>query len=130
MLQALVDRYTRGNKAQFATMLGLQAQTISAWFARGTFNTELIYAKCEGVSADWLLTGVGDMIKPISVPEKHDQQVGTTHVDELTRIIQTQAATLLEQQRFINDHFRQEGIERVSPPHEYTEYPDNKDDGR
>ncbi len=125
MLQALVDRYTRGNKAQFATMLGLPAQTVSAWFARGTFNTELIYAKCDDISADWLLTGTGDMIKTIPVSEKGEQQAGTTHVDELTRIIQTQAATLLEQQRFINDHFGQEGIGRTTPPHKDVKSAEN-----
>ncbi len=61
--------------------------------------------------------------------EKQELPNPMTHVDELTRILQTQASTLLEQQRFINEHFKQEGIE-CAPPHEYTEYPDNKKDNR
>ena len=33
------------------------------WLSRNTFDAEVIYEKCEGVSADWLLSGKGDMIK-------------------------------------------------------------------
>lgn len=63
MLDAIIAYFTHGNKAKFATMLGVSAQTISAWGTRNTFDTELIYTKCRGISADWLLTGEGDMIK-------------------------------------------------------------------
>lgn len=63
MVEALVERYTGGNKSQFANMLGVSAQTISAWVARKTFDAELIYAKCSDVSAKWLLTGQGDMLR-------------------------------------------------------------------
>ena len=62
MVQALVEHYTEGNKAQFANMLGISAQTVSAWIARNTFDAELIYTKCRGVSASWLFTGEGDML--------------------------------------------------------------------
>lgn len=69
MVQALVDKYTKGNKAQFANLLGVSAQTISAWITRKTFDAELIYAKCSYVSAVWLLTGRGDMLRN----ERHRQ---------------------------------------------------------
>ncbi|MBO7300308.1 MAG: helix-turn-helix domain-containing protein [Tidjanibacter sp.] len=62
MVQALVEHYTEGNKAQFANMLGISAQTVSAWIARNTFDAELVYTKCRGVSASWLFTGEGDML--------------------------------------------------------------------
>lgn len=62
MIKALVEHYTNGNKAQFANMLGVSAQTVSAWIARNTFDGELIYAKCSGISASWLFTGEGDML--------------------------------------------------------------------
>lgn len=62
MLENLIAYYTDGNKAKFASMLGIKAQNISAWIARNTFDAELIYAKCRGVSADWLLSGEGDML--------------------------------------------------------------------
>lgn len=63
MLDAIVAYFTHGNKAKFATMLGVSAQTISAWGTRNTFDTELIYTKCIGISAEWLLTGEGPMLR-------------------------------------------------------------------
>lgn len=66
MLEHLIDYYTGGNKAQFAVMLGVKPQTISAWVTRNTFDAELIYAHCSGVSADWLLSGEGEMLRSSS----------------------------------------------------------------
>jgi len=76
------------------------------------------------ISATWLLTGRGEMLKQTS--NDHSDASAITHVDELIRIIQTQAATLLEQQRFIDKHFGQDESRRVSPPRKFSEYPDNK----
>jgi len=63
MLEAIIGYYTEGNKAKFAILLGVSPQTISAWGARNTFDSELIYTKCVGISADWLLTGEGSMLR-------------------------------------------------------------------
>ena len=63
MLDGLIRHYTKGNKAQFAKLLGVSAQTISAWIARNTFDAELIYAKCRYVDSSWLLTGEGAMLQ-------------------------------------------------------------------
>lgn len=63
MLEAILSHYTNGNKAKFANILGVSPQTISAWVARSTFDSELIYTKCSDISADWLLTGKGPMLK-------------------------------------------------------------------
>lgn len=68
MVQELVAHYCSGNKAQFANMLGVRPQTINSWIARDTFDAELIYANCLGVSATWLLTGEGDMLKQTTKP--------------------------------------------------------------
>lgn len=62
MLENLINHYTDGNKSKFAMKLGINAQNISAWLARKTFDAEIIYDKCENVSASWLLSGYGDMI--------------------------------------------------------------------
>ena len=64
MLEGLISHYTNGNKAQFAKLLGVSAQTISAWIARNTFDAELIYTKCRYVNSSWLLTGEGSMLQP------------------------------------------------------------------
>ena len=63
MLEMLVAHYAAGNKARFASMLGVRPQTINTWLSRNTFDSELIYSKCEGVSGDWLLSGEGSMLK-------------------------------------------------------------------
>ncbi|MBP3377209.1 MAG: LexA family transcriptional regulator [Clostridia bacterium] len=69
MIKELVSHYCNGNKAQFANMLGVKPQTINSWITRETFDAELIYANCAGISADWLLTGEGDMLnEPRSKP--------------------------------------------------------------
>ncbi len=65
MIECLVNYYSNGNQAQFAAKLGIPAQNISAWIKRNTFNAELIYSKCEGISADWLLSGEGEMLKKL-----------------------------------------------------------------
>lgn len=62
MLEALISHFTNGNKAQFAKHLGVSPQTISAWIARNTFDSELIYAKCRYINPSWLLTGQGNML--------------------------------------------------------------------
>ena len=62
MLEALISHFTNGNKAQFAKLLGVSPQTISAWIARNTFDSELIYAKCRYINPSWLLTGQGNML--------------------------------------------------------------------
>ena len=63
MVECLVNHYCNGNKSQFAKMIGVKPGTITAWIARNTFDAELIYTKCSNVSADWLLSGEGEMIK-------------------------------------------------------------------
>ncbi len=49
--------------AEFARFLGIKPQTLSSWYSRNTFDIELLYAKCEFLNAEWLLTGKGDMVK-------------------------------------------------------------------
>lgn len=63
MLQALINHYCNGNKSQFSKMLGITAQGLSTWIKRNTFDAELIFAKCEYLNSEWLLTGNGPMLK-------------------------------------------------------------------
>ena len=57
MIDMLVAHYCDGNKAMFAKKLGIRPQTINSWQSRNSFDVELIFAKCEGISGDWLLSG-------------------------------------------------------------------------
>lgn len=63
MLEEIIRYYAKGNKALFSRMLGVKPQTINTWLNRNTFDAELIYANCESISGDWLLSGEGEMIK-------------------------------------------------------------------
>ncbi len=49
--------------AEFARYLGIKPQTLSSWYSRNTFDIDLLYAKCDFLNAEWLLTGKGEMIK-------------------------------------------------------------------
>lgn len=63
MLDSLIRHYTKGNKAKFATMIGVSPQTLSKWLGRNTFDAEVLYKYCEGISAEWLLSGMGEMFR-------------------------------------------------------------------
>lgn len=74
-LQKLIDHYSNGNKTSFATMIGVTPQGLSSWLARDTFDIERIYANCVGVSADWLLTGQGEMINNNETKTAHGKKI-------------------------------------------------------
>lgn len=61
-LEALINYYAAGNKAGFAKKIGISPQGLSTWLARNMFDIDTIFSKCEGVSPQWLLTGVGEML--------------------------------------------------------------------
>lgn len=75
MLEELISHFTKGNKAQFANMLGIQPQTINSWQTRNTFDAELIYSKCEDISGDWLLSGTGPMLKSARNNEQAERKL-------------------------------------------------------
>lgn len=56
MIEMLINHYCDGNKAQFASKVGIKPQTLSMWISRNSFDAEAIFASCEGVSAKWLLS--------------------------------------------------------------------------
>ena len=62
MLEQLINHYTNGNKANFAEMIGIKPQLLSNWLKRNTFDAEQLYKCCKNISADWLLSGEGNMI--------------------------------------------------------------------
>lgn len=61
-LEALIAHYSDGKPTKFAKTIGVAPSTISSWLKRNTFDHELLFAKCENISAEWLITGEGDMI--------------------------------------------------------------------
>jgi hypothetical protein len=82
IIKKLIEYYSKGSNSSFASKLGVKPQTISTWLKRGTFDIELIFAKCEGISANWLLTGQGNMLQS-EAPEGCSGGVGVqTKEDE------------------------------------------------
>lgn len=71
-LNSIIRFYSGGKPSVFAKFLGVAPSTISSWLTRDTFDYDLIFAKCENISPEWLLTGRGDMIKSDrTFPENH-----------------------------------------------------------
>lgn len=68
MLEQLIMYYEEGSKTRFARRLGISPQGVSTWLSRGTIDYELIYAKCENINADWLLSGEGPMLRTDGEP--------------------------------------------------------------
>lgn len=62
-LTELICRFGTGSKSKFAALIGVTPGTVSIWLTRGVFDLELLYEKCEGVSARWLLTGEGEVME-------------------------------------------------------------------
>lgn len=62
-LEAIMAHYADGKTSVMASKLGVADSTISTWLKRDTYDLELLFAKCENISAEWLITGEGDMIK-------------------------------------------------------------------
>ena len=125
-VNALISYFSNGNKTAFASKLGLKPQSINNWIARNTFDADLIFSKCDGISAEWLLTGKGDMLINKTETQREDSVTERSHIQELIQIIQNQAKALLEQQQFINAHFpKSDRVQIFTPPLDDKEkYPD------
>lgn len=82
ILECLINHFTDGNKSAFAKKLGVKPQTINTWLLRNTFDIDLIYSKCAGVSASWLLTGEGEMLEAPSTPSISQTVTASSHVTQ------------------------------------------------
>ncbi|NPV35104.1 MAG: hypothetical protein HPY80_00390 [Bacteroidales bacterium] len=48
---------------ELAKILGIKPNTISTWRNRNSIDWNLIFAKCENINLNWLLTGEGSMLR-------------------------------------------------------------------
>ena len=86
-LEALIAHYSEGKPTRFAKYIGVAPSTVSTWLARDSFDYDLLFAKCEMVSPEWLLTGKGNMLKEegkedASAPVvSYDPKVGQPYYD-------------------------------------------------
>lgn len=100
-LEHLVAHYADGNKTAFARMLGVAPQTISTWMRRNVFDVELIYSKCEDLSARWLLAGEGQMHEKPAVPHPADERWYKDIITQQSQTLHRQSQTLQAQQQEI-----------------------------
>ena len=61
-LEEIIRYYSDGKPTAFAKFLGVAPSTVSTWLSRDTFDYDLLFAKCEEINAEWLLSGEGEML--------------------------------------------------------------------
>lgn len=121
-IKMLVNYYSNGNKSDFARKIGITPQGLSSWITRGTFDLEIIYSKCENISADWLLSGEGNMIKDEAisqneVPDFVNAKLVQALVDA-NKALATANETILQQQDMITKYTN---TAIYTPPHAGSE---------
>lgn len=118
----LVNYYSNGNKSDFARKIGITPQGLSSWITRGTFDLEIIYSKCENISADWLLSGEGNMIKDEAISQNEVPNfVNAKLVQALAdanKALSAANETILQQQEIIANHTN---TTTYTPPHAGSE---------
>ena len=83
---------------EFAAFLGIKPSTLSMWYKRNTFDTDLIFKKCDFLNPEWLLTGKGSMLK------ENNSNVATT-ITTSTTPLTNQEDTISERIKRIIDHY-------------------------
>ena len=63
ILNKIKTHFSFKSDAAFARFLDIKPQTLATWYSRNTFDIELLYAKCEGIDGNFLLTGKGEMLR-------------------------------------------------------------------
>ena len=72
ILNKIKLHYQFKNDAEFARFLGIKPQTLASWHTRNTFDIDLLYAKCELIDGNWLLSGKGEILRnKISVMDEN-----------------------------------------------------------
>lgn len=63
MLNEIKSHFKIVSETDFAKFLEITPQTLHNWKKRNTFDITVIYTKCVNISAEWLITGQGSMLK-------------------------------------------------------------------
>lgn len=111
MIAKLVDYYADGNKSKFAYKIGVKPQTINSWLIRNSFDVELIYSKCEKVSAHWLLTGEGSMLEEVDKPVQQSNGLPLIPIDAVAGFptADNDGVALADCQRYVVPEFNTKG---------------------
>lgn len=84
-LDQLVSYFAGGNKAEFARMLGITKQSLNTWYNHEYLDIKKVFYACPGVSAEWLITGEGEMLTANRPPvaQQGDKQIPLIHEEDL-----------------------------------------------
>jgi len=63
ILSRLKEVYNLRYDSELANLLGVKQSTLSTWKSRNNIDYDLIFAFCENINIDWLLTGEGEKYK-------------------------------------------------------------------
>ena len=87
VLDRIKSYYGLKNNAKLCIFLGVAPTTISSWYARDSFDLDIIYSKCVDISFDWLLTGEGAMLRTNDVSTPEPLPVSTKNIKVLLIIM-------------------------------------------
>ncbi len=102
--------YQLKNNAALAQFLGIEANTLSNWYARDTIDFDLLFSKCNKIDLNWLITGATKNINPNdytieltdSQPQqKNHEEIPDQEIDRLKKLISIQEETISAQAKTI-----------------------------
>lgn len=77
VLERLKIAYNIRNDTELAAFLGVARNTVSTWKTRNSIDYALVFAKCDNLNIDWLITGEGEIFKtktPKNVIKENDNK--------------------------------------------------------
>lgn len=63
ILERLKIAYNIKNDTELAAFLGVARNTVSTWKTRNSIDYALVFARCDNLNIDWLITGEGEIFK-------------------------------------------------------------------
>lgn len=111
-----IKKYKNFNSdKEFAIHIGISPQNLAKWYERNTFDIDKVFAAFPELSAEWLLTGNGTMIKKdLTVPIEeadsmdHEIQMLTQRLEMQVKAIEDKdntIALLSQQLEDVNSQF-------------------------
>ncbi len=95
MLNSIKDYLGISKSKDFADFLGIKPTTLSMWNKRNTFDTELLFKKCDFLNPYWLLTGKGDMLIQNDNLSKKTNPVVEEPINKDSQVIPKQGIPLI-----------------------------------
>lgn len=127
ILKEIKKHYNFKNDAEYARFLGISPQTLSSWYARNTFDLELLYSKCIDFNAEYLITGRGGMLRNEQSPVAPSTGIPLIPIDVIAGIPagDLDACLVQDSQKYIVPEFQNLHVDyliRVSGSSMYPKY--------